>query len=252
MSTMPKVTRSDGAANSPETKGCRLSPTTRPLSRQRTEIAVYSMHAIWQRLLKSYQCFSQSDAVPFVVPDATLFQSPEEGSLDRSSPAPAPGPSQGSYWKRECPIDVLIAQLYVKNEALDRMAWLIAFCLLDRLQLNHYVQQRLHHITFWTPEASTTFRLPLCDVSEILFTLYGVALKWHLDYSVSLSYLLSLLPPCRPDEQQSLLRETGKKERYLLCCLNYNCWVSPSHLFQLLDHFLTSAERDYFFQVISL
>ena len=209
----------------------------KPAPKSASELAAQALSNLWRRLYQSYQRFSQPGCDPFVT-DAASAALATENTAGIEAIRWAPGFSALST------CDALIQHLYLCNEHFDTLSWVIAFSLIDRLQLHHYVRQRLQNISFWRPldSSPTSFQIVKEDVSQLLFTVYTLAFKWHLDYTVSIKYLTNLLPHTTA-ARRTILRTTVKYELLVLKVLDYNCAVSGRHMAQLLEHFLTATER---------
>lgn len=220
---------------------------SKPIPKSTGELAAEAFSNLWQRLFQSYVHFSQPGCEPFVRDAAPLHGAPR-GSFDVAE-------SRGLLWNTgfasSSTSTALIQHLYLCNEHFDVLSWLIAFCLIDRLQLHHYVRQRLGNMSLWKPSESSPppFQLVKGDVAQVLFTVYTLAFKWHLDYTVSIKYLTNLLP--HPSAaRRAILRTTVADELLVLQVLDYNCAVSQYHLTQLMDHFLTPTERSYVLRAV--
>ncbi|KPA80718.1 hypothetical protein ABB37_04887 [Leptomonas pyrrhocoris] len=220
----------------------------KPLPQSAKELAAQALSNLWQRLFRSYQHFSQPGCDSFVI-DAAV------GAAPITSGAKGTGRQRGMQWapgfSTASTCDALIQHLFRCNEHFDALSWVIAFCLIDRLQLHHYVRQRLQNISFWKPLHSSpaSFQLVKEDAPQLLFTAYTLAFKWHLDYTVSIKYLTNLLPQQR-HARTAILRATVEDELVVLQALDYNCAVSDHHVAQLMDHFLTAAERTCVLHVV--
>lgn len=220
-------------------------PVHRPISKSPVELAAHALSLLWRRLFASYRAFRQPGAVPFVVsnPDDT-----SRGVRDAEWASPF-GPL--------ATVDNLIFHFYVNNEPFDTFSWVIALCLLDTLQLDYYVQQRVRLVSAvqlcgsngGTAAACPPAEFRLYDhfLFETLFTVYGLAMKFHLDYSVTLNYLVGLLPHPR-SLRKSILRHSAILERRILGQIHYDCYIHETQVIQLLDHFLTPNERSYILQ----
>ncbi|KPI87735.1 hypothetical protein ABL78_3208 [Leptomonas seymouri] len=220
----------------------------KPFPKSTSELAAQALSNLWQRLFQSYLHFSQPGCDPFVTDAAlcTAYIPRDAKSTEmRSTIHWGPGFSTAST------CDALIQHLFLCNEHFDALSWVIAFCLIDRLQLHHYVRQRLQNISFWKPPSSLSapFRLVKEDTPQLLFTMYTLAFKWHLDYTVSIKYLTNLLPHIGA-ARKAILQRTVKEELVVLQVLDYNCAVSDRHVAQLMDHFLTVAERSCVLRVM--
>lgn len=233
------------------------------------ELAAKAISLLWGRLLGSYLTFTQPNVAPFVVQledndhlSGTLLS--PNGSSDIPSTLAVSDAEWGSGFA--CPVvDELIIHFFLNNEPFDTFAWIIAFCLLDKLQLQYYVHQQVRQITAFHPdrdiahtaigtdsavqENQPPFRLFANYTCEALFTFYTLALKWHLDYSVTLNYLVNLLPHHRRERKRILL-STVALERKILRQLKYNCFIHGDQVIQLLDHFLSLTERNYILSAV--
>lgn len=228
------------AAHDPR-KRCTTA-LVKPVTQSAGELAGQALASLWRRLFQSYLHFSQPGCAPFVMEAAQTC-----GEVVGASQWAAGFPASSAA--STC--DALILHLYVCNESLDALSWVIAFCLIDRLQLHHYVRQRLSHLSLRRPTdaVAPAFHLTLEDAPQTLFTLYTLAFKWHLDYTVSIKYLTNLLPHCSAT-RRAILRSTARSELALLPVLDYNCAVSDAHIAQLMDHFLTPTERSYILRAV--
>jgi hypothetical protein len=207
-------------------------------------LAAQALSTLWQRLFQSYVHFSQPSCDPFITDAALCSVTLPIHAAARTMGSSAIQWAPGYSVARTC--DALIQHLFLCNEHFDTLSWVIAFCLVDRLQLHHYVRQRLQNISFWRSldSAPAAFQIVKDDVPQLLLTLYTLAFKWHLDYTVSVKYLTNLLP--HPSSiRKTILHTTVQDELAVLEVLDYNCAVSHHHIEQLMNHFLTAAERSY-------
>ncbi|KAG5474226.1 hypothetical protein CUR178_04340 [Leishmania enriettii] len=212
------------------------------------DLAAQSLTNLWRRLFQSYVHFTQPGCPPFVTDGITHRDCVDDiagsdAALDALWATGFAAPSTP---------DALIVHLFFANEHFDAVSWIIAFCLIDRLQLSHYVRQRLRELSFLAPRKDSrtcSLRIAKEHVTQLLFTVYSLAFKWHLDYTVSVKYLTNLLPH-KHSAQGLILRSTIKEELVVLEALDFNCAVSQNHLLQLMDHFLTAPERRYVLQVV--
>ncbi|KAG5499435.1 hypothetical protein JKF63_07998 [Porcisia hertigi] len=214
-----------------------------------SELAAQSLANLWHRLFQSYVHFSQPGCEPFVADAVTSFEC--LGAEISGSHAKLEEMWAAGFGASSTP-GALIVHLFLANELFDAVSWIIAFCLVDRLQLSHYVRQRLRALSFLQPAGdnySCFQQLAKQRVTQLLFTAYSLAFKWHLDYTVSVKYLTNLLPHTR-DARGCILRSTIDEEILVLKTLEFNCGVSQKHLLQLMDHFLTASERRYVLQVV--
>ncbi|ESL09876.1 hypothetical protein TRSC58_02399 [Trypanosoma rangeli SC58] len=135
----------------------------------------------------------------------------------------------------------MIVFLHYNFVGVDAAAWVIAFCILDKLHLRHAVAKRMGRRC--TLQRNIPFRLYLGNCWRNLFVAFSLALKWHTDYHITLNYLVSLLPPSSHD--QSSLRGVCAQTEWDMChSLNYDVSVRPAELLQLLEDFLTSEEQE--------
>ncbi|CCW67257.1 unnamed protein product [Phytomonas sp. Hart1] len=212
--------------------------------RVKGETGANSILLLWERLLQSYLSFSQAGAPSFVINSTEEFQ--------RDPPRYFEFGVKNHVWSSEYNtkngVKELIFHFYLANDMFDTFSWIIAFCLIDRLQLMYYVQQTLAKTGFCEPSdrKKDTFRLSTDYLIHILFIVYSLALKWHLDFSVSLNYMAHLLP-FSYFHRRKILSASVQFERYILRLLEYNCYVSESQVTQLLDHFLTASEQKCIF-----
>lgn len=214
----------------------------KPMPQSTQELAAQALASLWRRLLQSYVHFSQPGCVPFVVAGTgATAEAPAAAQWAAGFPAASPPTT----------CDALIVHLFLCNEQFDTLSWVLAFCLIDRLQLHHYVRQRLSGMAFYrTREAMPpAFCLALEDAAQTLFTAYTLAFKWHLDYTVSIKYLTNLLPHSSAT-RKAILRATARTELAVLPVLGYNCAVTETHMAQLMEHFLTPAERSYVLRAV--
>ncbi|CAG9578024.1 conserved hypothetical protein [Leishmania major strain Friedlin] len=221
---------------------------TKSLPRTASDLAAQSLANLWRRLFQSYVHFTQPGCLPFVADVATY----SEGVDSVADSDTALDALWAAGFDASSTPDALIVHLFLANKHLDAVSWIIAFCLVDRLQLSHYVRQRLRELSFLQQreDSSNCFlRLAREHVPQLLFTAYSLAFKWHLDYTVSVKYLTNLLPHTR-SARGRILRCTIKEELVILETLEFNCAVSHDHLLQLMDHFLTASERRYVLQVV--
>lgn len=237
------------------------------------ELAAKAIAVLWKHLFASYTAFAQRGTEPFVVPPrqhGCIAQCPCEGSAAAAPPGcysafSVSNAEWGSQFSRPG-VDGLVFHFYQCNAAFDTFSWVIAFCLMDRLQLDYYVQQRVRQVvllqrggavsigegesnTAW-PDPTPPFRLFSEYTFEALFAVYSLALKWHLDYSVSINYLVSLLPH-EQRQRKSILLGTAALERKVLQQLKYNCFVHEDQVIQLLEHFLTATERNHILHAVN-
>lgn len=124
-------------------------------------------------------------------------------------------------------VRTLLECLHYGNKEHDSVAWLIVFVLFDRLIFSLDTELRTNDsfiLSIFYPEFSV----------HTLFTLYCISFKWHLDYTVSLKYLVDLLP-CSSDNKKYILQRTGVLERQFLSMLNFCCNVSRKQLLDFLE-----------------
>ncbi|GET90579.1 hypothetical protein, conserved [Leishmania tarentolae] len=212
------------------------------------DLAAHSLANLWRRLFQSYIHFTQPGCLPFV----TDVTTPSDGVGSVSSSDSELNALWAAGFSASSTPDALIVHLFLANKHFDAVSWIIAFCLVDRLQLSHYVRHRLRELSFLQQheDSSNCFlRLAKEHVTQLLFTSYSLAFKWHLDYTVSVKYLTNLLPHAC-SARTCILRSTIKEELVILETLEFNCAVSHDHVLQLMDHFLTASERRYVLQVI--
>lgn len=135
------------------------------------------------------------------------------------------------------PVEALILRLFSANRDVDSMCWFIALNFLDALTKKYYAEQQstensrrllpLHRI-----------RIPEDSKSQTLFSIYCLACKWHIDYTVKIRYLTSLLH-CNDAESEMIVAAAAADERLLLQELEYNCYVDFKDVQTLLTrHFL--------------
>ncbi|KAK7200213.1 hypothetical protein NESM_000072700 [Novymonas esmeraldas] len=239
---MPRLVRAPRRV----TEDCAALTMPKAVPQSSSSLAAQSLACLWRRLLHGYVHFTQPGCDPFVTDAPTALGVDADGdvALDALWTAGFAAGTSAS--------EALIVHLFLANEHFDAVSWIIAFCLIDRLQLNHYVHQRLRNLSFWQPAGNDAYgrlRLPRVRHTQLLFTAYSLAFKWHLDYSVSVKYLTNLLPHTH-HARAHILHHTIKQEVLLLGTLEFNCAVSETHVLQLLDHFLTASERSYVLQVV--
>lgn len=225
-------------------KDAVCGPTKAPQSPE--ELAAHSLANMWLRLYHSYNSFQQLGATPFVVQRDLSQKTPTTDRL-----------LTDSFWlsglDASSPSENLIVRLFLCNEHFDSVSWVIAFCFLDKMHLNHYVCERLRRISLLRspPSHSTAYHLYQDTILHTLFTAYCLAFKWHLDYAISLRYLVNLLPHTAV-QRRRIFTATLHEEALFFQKLDYNCSVSPVHVYQLLDHFLTATERVYLVKLIAM
>ncbi|CCW59766.1 unnamed protein product [Phytomonas sp. EM1] len=205
----------------------------------------YCIVLLWERMLQSYFSFSQSGAPSFVIDGLEQYK---WNQLCYSNFA-----IKDSLWcsgfNDKNGVEALIFHFYYLNEDFDTFSWIIAFCLIDRLQLMHYVHYSLRDVGVCesTNGNNDMFRLSTSYLIHTLFIMYSLASKCHLEYHVSLNFL-SFSLPLPGIQRRRILRVSARFERYLLQSLNYNCYVSENQVNQLLDEFLTLSERKCIFE----
>lgn len=124
-------------------------------------------------------------------------------------------------------VRALLECLHCGNKEHDSVAWLITFVLFDRLIFSLDTELRTNNsfiLNIFYPEFSV----------HTLFTLYCISFKWHLDYTVSLKYLVDLLP-CSSDNKKYILQRTVALERLFLTILNFCCNVSRKEILDILE-----------------
>ncbi|CAJ1030062.1 hypothetical protein, conserved [Leishmania lindenbergi] len=221
---------------------------TKSVPKTANDLAAQSLANLWRRLFQSYVHFTQPGCEPFVSDSITDLDCVD----DVANADTALDTLWAAGFAASSAPDALIVHLFLANEHFDAVSWIIAFCLVDRLQLNHYVRQRLRVLSFLQPRENSSscfVRLAKAHVTQLLFTAYSLAFKWHLDYTVSVKYLTSLLPHARSTRGR-ILHRTIQEELRVLETLEFNCAVSQNHLLQLMDHFLTASERRYVLHVV--
>lgn len=128
----------------------------------------------------------------------------------------------------------LLECLLLGNWELDSASWLIVFALFDRLisRLNASLyDDGTCFFNIFYPEYSV----------HTLFTLYCISFKWHLDYTISLKYLVDLLP-CTTESKKTILLATGAVEQCFLSILDYHCNVTRKDILELLELSLLPEE----------
>ncbi|RNF00401.1 uncharacterized protein Tco025E_08808 [Trypanosoma conorhini] len=138
-------------------------------------------------------------------------------------------------------IEALIFLLHCSFADVDAAAWVIAFCILDKLQLRHSVENRMGRLC--NSPRNAPFRLHLGNCWRNLFVAFSLALKWHIDYHITLNYMVTVLPPNSHD-QSSLRGVCAQTEWHMCHSLNFDVSVRPAELLQLLEDFLTLEERE--------
>lgn len=213
-----------------------VAPTRCLIKNSNSEQVCHILNILLHRLLDSYRNYSANENDPFIITNNA--NSPRFEMLPNDIFwLGAFGPTATS--------EDLVFHLYANNEKLDTMSWLITLCLLDKLHLRYYVRRQLAIYAFGdggpTVDETPPFVLSCSHLIQTLFTLYSLAFKWHLDYSVPTSYLVSILPHAK-EQRRQILAATITEEVFLLKNLNYNCFVTPAHITKLLDNFLTKEE----------
>ncbi|EPY33472.1 hypothetical protein STCU_02201 [Strigomonas culicis] len=134
------------------------------------------------------------------------------------------------------------------------MSWLIVACLLDKLHLQFYVDKRVDACALRGCVSSVALEPNSCMLCkhymiQTVFTLYSLAFKWHLDYCVPTSYLVTILPHTKA-QQRVLLAATIAEEVALLKKLKFNCFVTLEQITKLTDNFLTRDESHDFMKTL--
>ncbi|EKF32906.1 hypothetical protein MOQ_003234 [Trypanosoma cruzi marinkellei] len=138
-------------------------------------------------------------------------------------------------------IEAMIFYLHYVFADVDAAAWVIAFCIIDKLQLRHSIGKYMERLC--NSSRGMFFRLHLGNCWRSLFVAFSLALKWHVDYKITLKYMVDVLPPISHD--LSFLREIcAQTEWRMFHALDYDVSVRPDQLLQLLEEFLTLDERE--------
>lgn len=126
------------------------------------------------------------------------------------------------FFERNCfTFANLFHTLFDTNREYDSVSWILAFIYADKISC--VVKEGSKRSKFATAEFIATHSL------HFIFTLYCISFKWHVDYSVSLDYLVDILP-FSPDDRKVLLTGTICLEKSLLELLDFNCYVTESDL----------------------
>lgn len=204
--------------------------------RSKDELAAGSLYLLWSRLLKSYRQFSLTETTSFIS---------DAPNLNRALSSHVANDEWGSGFAPKSNLESFIFHLYAHNRVFDTHAWLIAFCMIDKLHLQHYVRKSIHKIIFWkTENPSTLLQIDPNYMWQFLFSMYSLAFKWHVDYRVSIRYLVNTLPH-HEVLREHILKSALLFEVNILRCLGYNCYIDFTQIVQLVHHFLTSSERRY-------
>ncbi|ORC93404.1 uncharacterized protein TM35_000012810 [Trypanosoma theileri] len=192
---------------------------------------------LWNRLLGSYQAESTKEIFPF------LYAEQDSQSIDDNTGIDV---ADNEKWQigfgSNASVGEMIFHLYYTLSDVDTAAWVIAFCIIDKLQLQHSVNNHLRLSSNSSSCNETSFRFHLGNKWRNLFVAFCLALKWHTDYNITLNYMIDLLPHSSQDRQQ-LRKLSALTERRMCYSLGYNVFVSPENLLQLLEQFLACEER---------
>ncbi|KEG13740.1 hypothetical protein DQ04_00811000 [Trypanosoma grayi] len=195
-----------------------------------------ALFTLWCRLLESYQSAAYDDACPFLVGHQ---HSP------RASAGAAWGAADDARWQSmfgpRASAEALIFHLYYGFIDVDTAGWVIAFCIIDNLQLQHIVRKKMQQLAGSAGDLPFLFHLG--NSWRNLFVAYCLALKWHLDYNITINDVVNLLPHTSQNRPY-LCMTCAMTERQMLHHLDYNVTVRPGQLLQLLDNFLMFDERE--------
>lgn len=203
-----------------------------------------ALFSLWSRLVSSYVHQTHNNDRPFLIrrEDPTSCFLPPHTTATLLSTA-VDDEQWAAGFAGDCLIQSLIYTLYDSNEAFDVVSWVLAFCLIDRLRLQHDVVQRMHRLMRWN-EVPQLFEVPESHLAHALFTLYCLSFKWHLDYAVSIKYLVNLLPHGSCDRAR-ILQASIRTEALVFKQLGFNCTIHKAQMEGLLIDFLTPRERHY-------
>ncbi|EAN84168.1 hypothetical protein C3747_13g428 [Trypanosoma cruzi] len=148
---------------------------------------------------------------------------------------------QGVFGSSHMSIEAMIFYLHYVFADVDAAAWVIAFCIIDKLQLRHSIEKYMERLC--NSSRGNFFWLHLGNCWRSLFVAFSLALKWHVDYKITLKYMLDVLPSSSHDSF-SLHEICAQTEWRMFHALDYDVSVRPDQLLQLLEEFLTLDERE--------
>ncbi|KAH8605580.1 hypothetical protein ERJ75_001609100 [Trypanosoma vivax] len=201
--------------------------------------------SLWNRLLSSYQSSASTcERSPFVVSGHENLAK-ENGCEARAIVM------EDQFWRcgfgKHATLEVMFSYFYCTLFHVDTVCWLVAFCIIDKLHLRHSVRSYLSSSAAFSDGSKgrlfPPFRFHVANSWSSLFVAYCIALKWHLDFSVTLQYLVELLPK-NAEEQLHICKASAEVELQILWALDFRVAVKREEVQELMDAFLKPEERD--------
>ncbi|KAH9599129.1 hypothetical protein LSM04_007820 [Trypanosoma melophagium] len=215
-----------------------ISPRKPFCSSKGRVLVTRTLITLWNRLLESYQTESTMEVFPFLFEGEKQFSQIKNDNTELNI-------ADNDKWQigfgSNASVGEMIFHLYYALSDVDSAAWVIAFCIIDKLHLQHHISNHLG-LSSNSSYKETLFRFYLGNKWRNLFVAFCLALKWHCDYNITINYIIDLLPHSSQDRKQ-LRRLSALTERCMCHTLGYNVSVPPEYLLQILEQFLSYEER---------